>query len=218
MKNRQEIFFTLGSKLLWLVILGFGRIGRIRVRGRNHFRNALRSGRPVLIVVWHGKMVLPIYVHRSQGISAMVSEHRDGELIARTVHRLGYATVRGSSTRGGSRAFRQMLRQLKSGRICAVLPDGPNGPRHVFKLGAVVLAQRAGALLLPMTFAAARPIILRTWDRMTFWRPFSRLVAQYGEPLQVPRHISPEELEICRQEIEKRLRVLQDKADDHFRT
>jgi len=217
MKKRDDILFTLGTRLLWLVILFFGRIGRISVHGRGYYWGAVRSGRPVIIVLWHGRMVLPIYFHRGQGIAAMVSEHRDGEIIAQSVHRLGYTTVRGSSTRGGSRAFRQMLRALRSGTVCTVLPDGPKGPRHVFKLGTVVLAQRSGAFLLPMTFSASRAIVLRTWDRMTFWRPFSRLVVCYGEPIDVPRGVSSGELESCRQEIERRLLALQGKADEAVR-
>jgi hypothetical protein len=81
-------------------------------------------------------------------------------MIAQTVHRLGYVTVRGSSTRGGRQAFRGMMAALRQKKICAILPDGPKGPCHEFKMGALLFAMRANCYLLPMTFAASRPIVL----------------------------------------------------------
>ncbi|MBN1999352.1 lysophospholipid acyltransferase family protein [candidate division KSB1 bacterium] len=176
----------------------------------------VKRKKPFIVVLWHGKMLLPMYIHRSQNISVMVSEHRDGEMIARSVHRIGYTTVRGSSTRGGSKAVRQMVRQLKNGDTCVILPDGPKGPRHKVKMGVVMIAQLAGADIIPLTFSAAKPISLKSWDRFTFWWPFSKLCMVYGKPIRIPRRMEEGQMEEYRRLIENSLNNLQKEADGLF--
>ncbi len=216
LKSKKEFLSYLGIKLAWLLILFFGKTGRISIKNRHYLRQAVKSGRPVIYVVWHGRMLLPIYIHRKDGICAMVSEHGDGEIIAKTIERLGYTTVRGSSTRGGSKAFRQMLKVLKNGTPCTILPDGPRGPRYEFKIGAVSLAQRSDALILPLSFSSSNPIVLKSWDRFTLWKPFAKLYVVYGKPMIVPRKISQEELEAYRIKIENQMNDLQEQADAIF--
>jgi lysophospholipid acyltransferase (LPLAT)-like uncharacterized protein len=214
--DRKKILFLLASKLAWLLILLFGKTGRITARNRKVWDRLVKSGQPMIALLWHGKMLLPMYWHRHENLSVMISEHQDGELIAQNVKRLGYRTVRGSSTRGGSKAFRQMLKQLKNGDICVILPDGPRGPRQYVKLGAILLAQITDAYILPITFSAGRPVTLKTWDRFTFWWPFSKLCIVYGEPLQIPRRLNEQELEEYRLMVEKQMFMLQEKADAIF--
>jgi len=216
-KNKEKVLFFLATRFAWLLILFFGASARISVSNRKYWKQLVAGGKGFIAVPWHGKMIIPLYLHRNQGVVAMVSEHRDGEMIAQTVHRLGYLTVRGSSTRGGRRAFRDMLTALRGNKICCILPDGPTGPRHHFKSGALVLAMRAGVPLLPMTFAASRPITLGSWDRMTLWWPFSRIHFIYGEPIHVPPGLDSDELELFRQEVERRLARLEEDADGLFR-
>ena len=116
-----------------------GRIGAVAVRsihatcrvsteGQEHLRPLREAGRPWVFCLWHGTMLSPIWRHREEGITALVSEHRDGEYITRVLERLGYDTARGSSTRGGARGLRGLLRAARSGRVLAVTPDGPQGP------------------------------------------------------------------------------------------
>ncbi len=213
---RDRVLFILAEKLTWLIILLFGKTGRIQITNRKFWNELVAHPHGFIIVVWHGKMLLPIYVHRNLGIVAMVSEHRDGEMIARTIQRLGYDTVRGSSTRGGTKAFRQMLKELKKGRICTILPDGPRGPRHHFKLGAIVIAQRSGAPILPMTFAAKKSVRLKSWDRFMIWLPLSRLQLIYGCPIAIPRNCSAEELEQYRVKVEQTMIEMEQCADKVF--
>lgn len=216
--DKKKIIELIAIKFAWLVILCFGKLGRVTVRNRHYHTNLVKNHQRFLIVAWHGKMMLPIYIHRNQNILAMISQHGDGEIIARTVERLGYQAVRGSSTRGGSLAFRQMLKQLRQGHVSTILPDGPRGPRQQFKLGAILLAQRARAYLLPVTFAAKKPIVMKSWDRFTLWWPFSRLVVLYGAPLLVPDQVASDQLESFRQIIEQRMLDLDAEADAVFRS
>ena len=213
---KQRLFFFLLTHLGWLVILILGRLTRIRYIGREHRDWLVHHKKPYIYCVWHGRILLPIFVHRGENIQAMVSRHEDGEMIARTLHRLGYQSVRGSSTRGGQRATIEMIRHLKEGGTAAIMPDGPRGPRHDFKIGALVIAQRTGAYLLPFTFSASRTIVFKSWDRFMLLLPFARSVAVYGEPIQVPRDAGAEELEQLRLDVERRMIRLECQADSYF--
>lgn len=216
-KRWRRAKFVLAVKLGWLLILALGRLTRVRRVGVQNWRTAVDSGRGVLVMVWHGRILLPIYVHRRQGIIPMVSLHEDGEMIARTVERLGYRTIRGSSTHGGREAFHQMLAALSRGAICAIMPDGPRGPRHYLKPGAIRLAHRSGAYLLPVTFSCDRPIFARSWDRFMLWKPFAKSVLFYGPPLLVPPSLDEEELEELRRHVEQQMIAFERQADAYFR-
>ena len=212
MKIRKHTLRYLADKLAWLLLLALGKMARTRLNNRGYWYQAHRMGGPVLVCLWHGKMLLPIYAHRNENIVAMVSEHGDGEAIARTVERIGYKTVRGSSKRGGSRAFKAMLRLMRQGRTCAILPDGPTGPRHQLKPGAALLALRTEAVILPITFAAQHPIVINSWDRFTLWLPFSKVELIYGRPFKVTRDPARDWKTI----IEERMNRLEAQADAIF--
>lgn len=171
----------------WLLLRLLHALVRVEPVGRENLERARREKRSVLIALWHGRILLPILEHRQEGIIPMISLSRDGEMIARTVEKLGYGTVRGSSSRGGREALTAMAAQLRvPGTVCAIMPDGPRGPRHTLKAGVVQLARESGALILPMSWGSAKPIRFNSWDRFQLWRPFSRAVVLYGEPLECP--------------------------------
>lgn len=216
-KKKKKILQYIAAKSAWLLILALGKMARLRIKNGRFRKLATESGRPVLVLAWHGKMLAPIYVMRNKKLVAMVSEHGDGEIIAQTILKLGYKTIRGSSTRGGRNAFREMLKMLKSGHPCTVLPDGPTGPSRVMKMGSILLAQRSGGYLLPVTFAAQNPIIMKSWDGFTLWRPFSKVVVSFGEPLLIPRKLSPAQLEEYRIKVEMQMNNLQQEVDEIFR-
>jgi len=214
----QRLQFALATKLGWLALLLLGKLVRIETVGREHWERLVRQGASFILLVWHGKILLPVYAHRRQRIRALVSLHSDGEMIARTIRRLGYETIRGSSTRGGDQAFRQMVRALKQGAVgAAIIPDGPRGPRQYLKPGALYIAQLSGAYLLPLTFAASRYLRLKSWDRFTVMMPFSKCVLLYGEPIHLPRGLRGEAMERFRVEVERRMLDLEEKADAYFR-
>ena len=214
--KKKKLLFTLATKLTWLVILFFGKISRVKLVNRKYWNQLIAGNKGFIIVTWHGKMLLPIYLHRDHALIVMVSEHRDGEMISRTIHRLGYRTIRGSSTRGGSNAYRQMIRALRQNEICVVLPDGPTGPRHEFKMGAVQLAQRSGLPLLPMTFSAAKPITLKSWDRFILWKPFTKIAMIYGPPIFIPKTSSDKEQQQTLKRVQQEMNKLERTADAFF--
>jgi len=122
----------------------------------------------------------------------MASQSKDGEIIARWLERNGYVVVRGSTTRGGSQALREMVRHVRSGRHAALTVDGPKGPPRVVAPGVVQLARLTGAWILPITSSSSRPRFLRSWDRYLIPGPFSRGVVAYGEPFPIPEEMTDE--------------------------
>jgi len=187
---------------LWLLA---GRWTKITVVGGEQVRKIREKGGGFTYAVWHGRMLIPVYHERHRGIIAMVSEHRDGELVARVVHKLGYRTARGSSTRGGRRAFMEMVRNLRNGSEGAMLPDGPKGPRHVFKPGTLLMVQRAQIPLITITYGAYPAWTLRSWDRFVVPKPFSRSVMLIGEPIHIDRALKGNEFEMLRKQVEERM-------------
>lgn len=174
------------AKVRWIVRIGafvlraLARTWRITVIGGQDLRAERAAKRPVVFVLWHGQMLPMLYHHRDEGVRVLISEHRDGELVARTALALGFGTVRGSSTRGAGRALLGLVREVEAGRDVAVTPDGPRGPAKSFAPGALIVAQRTGALIVPVTAVARSAWRLRSWDRFMIPKPFARVTISYG--------------------------------------
>ncbi len=142
--------------------------------------------------------------------------HRDGEISARNMELFGARVVRGSTSRGGPGALKAMLKIARSGSHLAFTPDGPRGPRRIAQIGVVAAAQMSGMPILPVSVILERKKQLRSWDRMGIPYPFSRVLFRYGEPMEVPRKLTKEELEQTRLDVEHRLNALADEGEIHF--
>jgi lysophospholipid acyltransferase (LPLAT)-like uncharacterized protein len=186
---------------------------RFEVTGREHYLRYWQRNQPVIFVLWHGRLLAGAYEQRGNGLVALISQHRDGEYIARIIERWGYRTVRGSSTRGAGRALRGLLRETRAGRTVVLTPDGPQGPRERLKPGALLVAQLSGAPLVPAATGASRAWWVENWDRFQIPKPFSRVRVAYGEPLHVPREIDEATLPAYAAELEARLKSLMRHVD-----
>jgi hypothetical protein len=177
----------------------------------------LSSGRPFIACFWHGRMLLMrAALAPESAIHILISEHRDGVMIARALAALGIRTVAGSSKRGGVTALRNMQRLLAEGKNVAITPDGPRGPRMRAKMGAIKAAQLAGVALLPISGAAKRRRVLGSWDRFCLAFPFGRGVIVWGEPIEVPRAAGDADIERLRLMLEDRLNEMTAEADRRF--
>ena len=182
---------ALPARLRLAVSLGAGLIGalartwRVREVGREGWRRMEREGRGVILAFWHGQMLPMLVHHRDRGAAVLISEHRDGEIIARVVRAFGLRAVRGSTSRGGGRALLELAAELRRGSEVAVTPDGPRGPRHAFAPGALVAAQRGGAPIVALVAHVDRAWRLKSWDRFEIPKPFARITIAYSEPLPV---------------------------------
>ena len=163
---------------------------------------------PFIVAFWHGELLMQPFLYKkirgSHPIAVMISEHFDGELIARTIAHFGFASIRGSSKKGGAKVLIQALRMMQQGYDIAITPDGPRGPRHSVAPGIVVLAQKYNAYIVPFTYSASRYWQLRSWDRFIVPKPFSTLTFTIGEPFSVDGL----ELEAARSMVEERLKKL----------
>ena len=186
------------TRVRWIVRAGVTLIRllamtwRMRPANDEGLRAARASGQRVIFTLWHGELLPLLWHHRKQGVAVVISEHRDGEIIAQIAERLGYTTVRGSSSRGGGRALIGLMRAVEGGRDGAVTPDGPRGPAHVFAPGAAIAAQRTGVPLLPIRASATRAWRLKSWDRFLVPKPFATVRVVYG-PLTAVDAASPRE-------------------------
>ncbi len=214
--SKKKIVFYLATKLGWLLILLIGKLCSIKLIGRAKVDELKKQNAPILFVLWHGRILIPIYVHRNEGITPMVSLHSDGEIIAQTLQKLGYRTIRGSSSRGGNKAFHEMVDILNKNGTGAIIPDGPRGPRHHLKPGTLFIAQQSQAYLIPTTFSANRKIVFNSWDRFLLPLPFAKCIMIYGDAISVDKDLPPEQLENLRQKFERDLIALEKKADDYF--
>lgn len=166
---------------------------RVTRSGEDRYLRFRRTGTPVIFVFWHSQLLPLVYYHRGEGIVVLVSEHGDGEYITRVIEHLGYSTSRGSSTRGGTKGLKALIRAARAGHDLAITPDGPQGPARCFKAGALLAAQLTGAPIIPVAAGASAAWHANSWDRFMVPRPLSRIRLEYGECLRVPRDATEED-------------------------
>lgn len=157
---------------------------RVRIRADPATEQLLRQGEPLILALWH-RHVFFIPLLRRYGrrpLAVLVSGHRDGRIIAAALKLCRLAVVEGSSTRGGSGAYRQLLRLLRAGELVCITPDGPKGPPVQAKPGVIQLARQSGSAIVPLALAASRRRQLRSWDRTLVPLPFGRVVIMLGPP------------------------------------
>jgi lysophospholipid acyltransferase (LPLAT)-like uncharacterized protein len=194
------------------LINALGHTLRWRVEGAEHYDAVLASGRQPIMAFWHGRILSGTLYFQRRGIVVITSENFDGEWIARIIQRFGFGTARGSSSRGGLRAMLQLVRDMEQGRPAAFTLDGPRGPARVAQPGAVWLARATGNPVVPFHMEAASNWTANSWDSTQIPKPFTTVAVSIGEPLEVPGETTEQQLEAARQELERRLRVLELRA------
>ena len=163
-----------------------GSTMRITETGNRQFSPRNKKSGRAIYAFWHSRILMPVFFYRNTGINCLVSMGRDGEYISRVMNKLGYGTVRGSSSREGVKALMLLKRGLAEGHDAAITPDGPKGPKQEAKGGAIVLAKLTGVPIYPFGFDASRKIVLKSWDNFIIPLPFSRGVFVWGNPITVP--------------------------------
>lgn len=178
---------VLGAVLAWLLRLWGGTLRFERVNAATFFDPAVQARRPI-IILWHDEIFPLIPSHADVGLACVISQSQDGELLSEVVARFGFATVRGSSSRGGLRALiaaKRFMEEAGKGVIFTV--DGPRGPRHQVKPGAIFLAEHAGSPIIPVRVAMEKSMIFdKSWDKFQLPWIFSRCVITYGDPIELP--------------------------------
>jgi lysophospholipid acyltransferase (LPLAT)-like uncharacterized protein len=187
---------------------------RLRVIGEERVRAFQEAGRGVILVTWHGRTLVPITRFRGLGYWAVISTSRDGEYQNRIFQRLGWQTVRGStSARGAVRSAIAMCRHLRDGATLAFTPDGPRGPCGQVQPGAIFLAQKSGCPIIPAGISAHPRALARTWDRYLVPGLFARAALIYGEPIFIPKDADAEELRVWAERVGAAINALENEAE-----
>jgi lysophospholipid acyltransferase (LPLAT)-like uncharacterized protein len=182
----QRIKLGLITNLGWIVIWLIGPTLRYRIENWEDYAAAKREHGRLIFSFWHNQIFAGMLFWRRRHIVVMTSAHFDGEYIARIIHRFGYGTSRGSSTRGGIRAVLDLSKRLAKGLDVAFTIDGPKGPVYKVKPGPIWLSRKTGVPIFPFHFEPRRAWKLRSWDGLRIPKPFSPVVLKIGKPFVVP--------------------------------
>jgi lysophospholipid acyltransferase (LPLAT)-like uncharacterized protein len=172
---------------------------------------------PGIFPFWHRCVLPATWLYRHQHPAVMTSRSLDGEYIARVIRRFGFVPVRGSSSRGGSRALLEMNQQLEQGNAVAFTIDGPRGPRYVAKKGPVLLARMSGAAITAFYVAVDRAWVLKTWDALVIPKPFSRIYVRFARKIFVPPDADDAAMERYHTEMQAALDRITTFAEAQFR-
>ena len=187
-----------------LLALGFGiyrlwaRTLRLRVEDPHDIVGFVRQ-QPVIFAIWHNRLLMlprvfdPSFPTRQS--YGLISASRDGDMIANWIERAGYGTIRGSSSRKGVAALRQLMDTLATNGNVLFTPDGPRGPVYQVSQGVVFLAQKSGAPIVPIHMEYSSCWRMKSWDRFVVPRPFATLRAIFGAPIRTPPLDSAEQFE-----------------------
>jgi len=165
---------------------------------------------PFILVSWHNRNILSCFgylAHRRKGrqFRPLASASKDGSIAAAAMGYLGVDCIRGSSSRGGTAALRQMLKAVKHGDDLGITPDGPRGPKYRLQAGVITTAKMTGVPIIPMSYQARRKKILKSWDAMIVPYPFNRLHYAYGDPIHIPRDADDAAMEQYRLQVEREM-------------
>lgn len=178
--KQRLIIRVAGIALYWLVRV-IGATVKFEVVGGKHHTEA----EPLVYCFWHNRIPIATYFWRRRGIVVMSSRSFDSEYIARFIQRFGYGTAKGSSTRGARAGLIQIIRAVRDGKSAAFTVDGPRGPLYQAKPGALLVAAKTGAAILPFSISLERCWRLPSWDRIEIPKPFTRAWVVIGERFYV---------------------------------
>lgn len=188
----DRLLLAVAPPLASVVIRLLRALIRAEFIGLGPVRELWGKGVHPLFAFWHDQLLLMIQGYKGPGVKILISASKDGELIARTMRCFGQGAVRGSSTRGGRAAFRELVELSREPGDLAITPDGPKGPRHRLKQGIVHLAKISGRPVVPVAFVCSRGKRFSSWDRFLLPYPFARAVYSFGEPLRFEEGEEPE--------------------------
>ena len=196
-------------KLAWLLIEAVVLCSKVTVSGRDAVLALQRDGAPLIFIFWHRHILFVIHQFRNCGARPLISLSSDGELVAAVAGEFGMDPVRGSSSKGGARAFLELVRSVKQEKsLVLITADGPKGPARRVKEGTVQLAAKTGAWVIPVSWGASRVKILeKSWDRFLIPLPFGHIHFAYGEPLRID---STENLQLTAEMLALKLNQLEE--------
>ncbi len=199
--------------LIFIMIRAVALTLRYRWSDRSGYFDGKKAGQAIYCV-WHNRLALSMIAYfdfvkkrnQTAGLAAMVSASKDGGFLAGVLESFGVEPVRGSSSRRGAQALRELTTWARQGYDLAITPDGPRGPRYELQDGVIALAQLTGISIIPVGYELGWKITLGSWDRFQIPLPFSRCEMIYEKPIFVPRETTEAGREALRVQLEETLR------------
>lgn len=188
--STRKILRYAGIKTASFLVNAILNTVRIRTRNQEVLHNLQKEGRNFVMSFWHGSMVIGWYLHKNHNCSALVSKSKDGDVLTHVLEKWGYKVVRGSSHVGGNEALVMLLDLIEQNYSVAVTPDGPTGPIHKMKAGAVIVAKRENVPLILVGIGSSRKIVFKSWDKFEMPLPFSRGLVVYSDPIYIEQNLN----------------------------
>lgn len=200
----------------WAALSGVGKTLRFHVEGEAHLSLAQKNNRAAILTSWHGRMFAAIYYLQNRNIYGIVSPSRDGEYFGALFSRFGWNLVKGSSRKMGVSALKGAIKVLRDGRVLAVTPDGPIGPKGKAHPGVVYLAAHLQVPVIPVGVSCHPCKVLGTWDESMLPVPFGKVSIFFDEPYFIPEN-AKDNIESHVSELERRINAVIARADGYVR-
>ena len=196
----------------WIIQILF-YLNKIVINGEEHLLKLINSGRPIMVCVWHGRLLFPSWYIRlkTTNIHAIASRHTDAEIMARILNKWGYGLIRGSTRKGGKAVVQKMVEVFKNSGIVAVTNDGPKGPPRIAKAGSTGLALKYNVQIITITGSATKYWQMKSWDRFMLPKPFGKIQLIVSPPLDITEELKKPKEEV--QLLSDFMNHYQDEAD-----
>lgn len=192
-KAKQDALRFAGNYVLFQLVEILCRTLRVNFINKDIVNDLERKNQNYILGFWHGTMLLPWYINKNKNFAGLTSKSKDGDLLAKILKKWNYTVLRGSSNEGGDIAMGLMIDFARTGYSIAITPDGPKGPPHKLKAGAVVSAKKAGVPLVLVGIGYKNKRYLGSWDSFQIPKFFTRANVIYSDPVYIKENLSREE-------------------------
>ncbi|MFH0977265.1 MAG: lysophospholipid acyltransferase family protein [Spirochaetota bacterium] len=191
---------------------------RIKIINKDIEDNIIKKGKRPIYVSWHQRFFPGIFfLSGRKPIAIIVSKSKDGDIISKIIQILGWRPVRGSSSKGGLGALREVKRLAKAGYSLGHIVDGPRGPFGEVKPGLLIMAKISGMPVLPVIISAESKWVFNSWDKFNLPKPFSKIIINFGKETFIQRKAGIDDIELCRIRIQEDLNKLYKEIDGYWK-
>ena len=207
--NPKSFFVPLFGRWIFQILFF---LNKVSIQGEENLLKLIKSGSPIMLCVWHGRLLFPSwYIRHHTTLHIISSRHADSELLANILRYWGYGLIRGSTNKGGVRVIREMTEIFNRGGIIAVTNDGPKGPARIAKSGSIGLAIKNNVKIITVTGSATKYWQMKSWDRFMLPKPFGKIQIIVSSPMDITEKPSESEVEV--QILSEFMNRYQDEAD-----
>ncbi|MBN1300936.1 MAG: lysophospholipid acyltransferase family protein [Melioribacteraceae bacterium] len=211
---RKKLLLAAGNWFLRPVISVLCKSLKIEYKNYTQVESLMNSGQNFIIAFWHGKMLLPWYIFRDRSYTALISRSKDGNLLANLLHSWNYRLIRGSSRDGSKEAFNKSSEAAAEGNTLLITPDGPTGPPHKMKAGAVIISQRNNIPIILLGIGYSEYYSLKSWDKFMIPKPFSKAVCVFSDPAIIEKNDDRDKTDLEIKMCEELLQKIDKEAED----